>query len=95
MRLRPIYHGDEPAVALEGSDGALLRVPGVDEIGVRTPLSRLRELAGDAVERLDPALVRARPVVPDPRRIICVGLNYRAHVEETPRELPTYPVLFT
>jgi acylpyruvate hydrolase len=30
-----------------------------------------------------------------PQRIICLGLNYRGHVTETKRELPTYPVLFT
>lgn len=34
------------------------------------------------------------PVTPTPKKIFCVGLNYLAHVEETKRELPVYPVLF-
>ncbi len=34
------------------------------------------------------------PVVPRPGKIICVGLNYRAHILETGRELPRYPTLF-
>ena len=34
------------------------------------------------------------PVVPQPSKIICVGLNYRSHIEETGRELPEYPTLF-
>src|SRR5581483_9998933 len=34
------------------------------------------------------------PVVPDPSKIMCVGLNYRAHIAETGRELPAYPTLF-
>ena len=34
------------------------------------------------------------PVVPDPGKVFCVGLNYRGHVVETGRDLPTYPVLF-
>ena len=34
------------------------------------------------------------PVVPRPGKIICVGLNYRAHILETGRELPEYPTLF-
>ena len=34
------------------------------------------------------------PVVPRPSKIICVGLNYRSHIEETGRELPEYPTLF-
>src|SRR5579859_242852 len=34
------------------------------------------------------------PVVPRPSKVICVGLNYRAHILETGRELPAYPTLF-
>ena len=34
------------------------------------------------------------PVVPHPSKVICVGLNYRAHILETGRELPQYPTLF-
>jgi acylpyruvate hydrolase len=34
------------------------------------------------------------PVVPRPGKVICVGLNYRAHILETGRELPEYPTLF-
>jgi acylpyruvate hydrolase len=34
------------------------------------------------------------PVVPMPEKVICVGLNYRAHILEMGRELPEYPTLF-
>jgi 2-keto-4-pentenoate hydratase/2-oxohepta-3-ene-1,7-dioic acid hydratase in catechol pathway len=34
------------------------------------------------------------PVVPDPEKIICVGLNYHDHVAETGRTVTEYPVLF-
>jgi acylpyruvate hydrolase len=34
------------------------------------------------------------PVVTSPSKIICVGLNYRTHIQETGRELPEYPTLF-
>jgi acylpyruvate hydrolase len=34
------------------------------------------------------------PVVTNPSKIICVGLNYRTHIIETGRELPEYPTLF-
>ncbi len=33
------------------------------------------------------------PVIPDPGKIICVGLNYRAHGDENGR--PDFPALFT
>lgn len=34
------------------------------------------------------------PVVPHPSKVICVGHNYRNHIEEMGRELPAYPTLF-
>ncbi len=34
------------------------------------------------------------PVVPQPGKIVCVGLNYRAHVDEGVFEVPDYPALF-
>jgi acylpyruvate hydrolase len=34
------------------------------------------------------------PVVPQPAKVLCVGLNYRSHILETGRELPEYPTLF-
>lgn len=34
------------------------------------------------------------PPVPDSRRIICVGLNYKLHIEETGNAPPAYPILF-
>ena len=33
------------------------------------------------------------PVV-RPQKVLCVGLNYRAHIAETGREMPKYPTLF-
>ncbi|MER7547999.1 fumarylacetoacetate hydrolase family protein [Actinomadura sp.] len=34
------------------------------------------------------------PVVPQPRKILCVGLNYRKHILEMGRDLPEHPTLF-
>lgn len=34
------------------------------------------------------------PTLPQPDKIICVGLNYRSHILEMGRELPEYPTLF-
>ncbi|MGG1516108.1 fumarylacetoacetate hydrolase family protein [Paenibacillus oryzisoli] len=34
------------------------------------------------------------PCVPEPGKIICVGLNYRKHAEETNAAIPAYPILF-
>lgn len=34
------------------------------------------------------------PVVPQPSKVICVGLNYRNHIKEMGRDLPEHPTLF-
>lgn len=34
------------------------------------------------------------PLVADPGKVICVGLNYRSHIVETGRPLPEHPTLF-
>ncbi|MDF8332172.1 fumarylacetoacetate hydrolase family protein [Novosphingobium cyanobacteriorum] len=34
------------------------------------------------------------PVIPDPAKIICLGLNYRGHAEEVGKPLPAKPVVF-
>lgn len=39
--------------------------------------------------------VRLLPVVPNPSKILCVGLNYAAHVAETGRDQKEYPAIFT
>ena len=35
------------------------------------------------------------PVIPNPGKILCAGLNYRSHVAETGREMPTKPSIFS
>ena len=43
---------------------------------------------------LRPAEIRYLPLIPNPDKVICVGVNYRPHVEEMGRDLPEKPVLF-
>ncbi len=35
------------------------------------------------------------PPIPDPDKIICVGLNYLSHILEGGREVPKFPTIFT
>lgn len=34
------------------------------------------------------------PCVTDPEKIVCIGLNYKAHIEEANAKLPPVPILF-
>jgi acylpyruvate hydrolase len=44
--------------------------------------------------RVDIARVRLLPPIPDPVKIICIGLNYASHTAESGFEQPTYPAVF-
>lgn len=44
---------------------------------------------------VDAADLRFHTPVPQPRKVICCGLNYRDHILETGRGLPAFPTLFT
>jgi acylpyruvate hydrolase len=79
--------------AAEVRDGAAAPLAGVGPISAGFDLDALAAAPREAEVALDPAALRA-PVLA-PGKVICLGLNYRGHVEETGRELPTYPVLFT
>ncbi|RYH71227.1 MAG: FAA hydrolase family protein [Alcaligenaceae bacterium] len=73
---------------------ALVPLEGLTEIGVDTPLTLLGDATRNDRDQVPVGEAQLLPVVPNPSKIFCVGLNYRAHVTETKRDLPTYPVLF-
>jgi acylpyruvate hydrolase len=39
--------------------------------------------------------VKLEAPIPRPRKIVALGLNYRDHAEETKKEIPQYPVIFS
>jgi 2-keto-4-pentenoate hydratase/2-oxohepta-3-ene-1,7-dioic acid hydratase in catechol pathway len=43
---------------------------------------------------LEESTLTIGPCVTHPNKIICVGLNYRKHAEETNAAIPEYPILF-
>jgi len=46
-------------------------------------------------EEVEPSDVEMLPLIDRPGKIICVGLNYRDHTQETGYEQPDYPTFFT
>jgi 2-keto-4-pentenoate hydratase/2-oxohepta-3-ene-1,7-dioic acid hydratase in catechol pathway len=75
-----------------------------NQLGAKYPTLRSVLEAGalDEVRRVAAAArpdhklsdLRFLPVIPDPPKILCAGLNYRSHVAETGREMPTKPSMF-
>jgi acylpyruvate hydrolase len=94
VRFASVQSDGQPlAVLIEGDRAIPLR--GVTELGRETPLDVLRDPPLDREGALTLDALTIRPLIPRPGKVICVGLNYVAHVEETRRDLPEYPVLFT
>jgi len=84
--------GDRRFAALVEGD-VVRPLASICALGPQTPSDVLADppLTEETIPLADVVL---RPVVPSPGKIVCVGLNYRAHVDEGVFEVPDYPALF-
>ncbi len=101
MRLVTIEADGKTFAAVEVHDGYVslesLGFPGQMRAflaGGSETISRLRAAVADAKPTHSREATRLLPPVPDPRKIICVGLNYRDHAVESGAPIPDEPVLF-
>jgi len=61
-------------------------------------LGRLGSVSDEQVSSLPRralAGVTLLPVIPNPGKVLCIGINYATHVRETGRDMPVYPMIFT
>ena len=56
---------------------------------------RLESFAASSTEFMDENTLTLAPCVPDPGKIVCVGLNYRRHAAEAGLSVPETPILFS
>jgi 2-keto-4-pentenoate hydratase/2-oxohepta-3-ene-1,7-dioic acid hydratase in catechol pathway len=100
MRLVTYRQGSEARAGVQTDDGVLdaAGLLGADLISTRelVEADRLEELrqaidAADADPIADPELL---PPVPDPDKIVCIGLNYRSHAAEAGIDPPEQPTFF-
>src|SRR5688572_28679317 len=92
MRLATVRRaGTTSAARLDGDDLVLLPFPDVG--GMLAEPDRREAAAAPGGERV--ALVEADLAPPvRPAKVVCVGLNYRSHIEEMGRPFPDHPTLF-
>jgi acylpyruvate hydrolase len=83
--LVPVSALDAPANTVRGLLAAL------DGNGLRELARRAGEATSERVALADATL---HAPVTDPQKIVCLGLNYRDHAEETGQEIPTAPMWF-
>ncbi|HEX4033568.1 MAG TPA: fumarylacetoacetate hydrolase family protein [Solirubrobacteraceae bacterium] len=96
MRLASFLTANGPSYGIVREDGIVdlgARLGG-DLRGILAEgLERPRELAEEPAD-LHLKGLRWLPLIPNPGAIYCVGLNYRAHVEEVGRPLGDWPTVF-
>jgi 2-keto-4-pentenoate hydratase/2-oxohepta-3-ene-1,7-dioic acid hydratase in catechol pathway len=100
MRLITYRDGGDFRAGVLVDDGVVDAAVALGEsrpLGMRQLLvpGRLDELAG-AIARGDqePLVVQLEVPVPDPEKIICIGLNYRSHAQEAGLDPPASPTIF-
>ena len=58
-------------------------------------LLKLAEIEKSAVQVIEEEKIEFAPCLINPEKILCVGLNYRKHVEETQYDRSEFPVIFS
>jgi 2-keto-4-pentenoate hydratase/2-oxohepta-3-ene-1,7-dioic acid hydratase in catechol pathway len=110
MKLITFQHNDEFRVGALVERDAGQRVVDLNQADDALPSDMLGFLAGGsaALQRArvvvaehtssaeyDLEQVRLKAPVPNPGKIICIGLNYRDHAEESKLPIPAYPAVFS
>ncbi len=88
-----IADGDQIAslAALGLDQGSIKELLATGAAGLAEALEARRGYDGPTTAVAD---VRLAPPIPDPDKVICLGLNYPSHVAESKREIPKIPMLF-
>ena len=98
MRLATLRR-DGGTVAVRLDVDGVVEIPGFVDVGALLADPDWRAIAERTAGRVLPAVDIPSdgwaPVVPAPRKIVCIGVNYRAHIQEMGREEPDYPTMFT
>jgi acylpyruvate hydrolase len=103
MKFTTYLRDGAPRLALvEGSDlidlnDAVPQVPADLRAALAAPFdlhAAARSALRDQAKRVPLASVRLAPIVPEPGKIVCLGLNFYDHAREGGREKPDYPWFF-
>lgn len=89
--------GSTTAARLDGTtdDGTYTEIEGYSDLAALFAVEDWREIAKVASGiRHSAGAVELETVVPEPSKVLCVGLNYTEHILEMGRDLPEYPTVF-
>jgi len=76
----------------EPGDSFRARYPDLRSVIAAGALAELESTSTAATYDVD--TVQFLALIPNPDKILCVGVNYRSHIEEMGRDMPDHPVVF-
>jgi len=79
-------------VVSDAGDALRARFPDLRALLAGGAIDSLKTAEGGSVALGDVTLL---PTIPNPDKIICIGLNYLGHIKETGRDKPARPSIFT
>ena len=97
MRLARVTKDGRTGLAARSGDTVTVSFdPGVADLDAQIAAGTLADAGAKAAagEPVDEASLTFLPPVVRPSKIICLGLNYRDHAEESGLGIPEFPVLF-
>jgi 2-keto-4-pentenoate hydratase/2-oxohepta-3-ene-1,7-dioic acid hydratase in catechol pathway len=99
MRLLSFVAGGKECFGAVSGDGVVTLNDKIGQPDLRAALAAgtmeaMRQAALNAKPDHKLADIAFLPVIPSPNKILCAGVNYRAHAAEVGRELPKQPSLF-
>src|SRR5215469_13181886 len=90
-----VFHGDSYIDLHATSPDLPVSVRGLLEGGTALLRKAAEAASRPGAVRHPAAGAKLLPPVPDPPKIVCVGLNYRDHAAESGAPIPREPVLFS
>src|SRR5580698_1346267 len=99
MKLLSFAHQGKDYFGAVSGDGIVTLNDKIGQPNLRAALAAgamdaMHRAAKDASPDRKLADVKFLPVIPNPNKILCAGVNYRSHAAEVGRELPKQPSMF-
>jgi len=102
MKLASFSYQNQPSYGVIKGDQIIDLAPMANIVGAtlrealdNKRLQTIAEYAETQSDGIPLSAIRFLPVIPNPAKILCVGINYLSHVKETGREMPKFPMFFT
>lgn len=102
MKIVTFKNGDAESYGIDAGEGILdagsdfkVRYPNLKSVLADNACDDLKAAADGQADALPYDEIEYLPVIPEPGKILCIGINYEAHRQETGRPVSDYPTVFT